>query len=377
MFDTLSQFWERIQGSLFPRLEEELSPLTEKQQKLVSILEIIKIEYFLPDFWGRVGRPQKARAALARSFVAKAVYNISTTRALIDRLNSDISLRRICGWESISAIPNESTFSRAFAEFSESELPKVVHTALITKVYKSQIVGHVSRDSTSINGREKPLRKEKVNKKPKKKRGRPSKGEARHRDLKRLDKQLEMTQDERLDDLPKTCDIGAKANSKGNREYWIGFKCHIDTADGDVPLSAIITSASVHDSQVAIPLATETAGKVNSLYDLMDSAYDCPQIIQHSESLGHVPIIDKNTRRDTDAKDNIKNEAKARKVINMPDPKKVRYNQRSSSERVNSRLKDEFGGRVVRVKGHAKVACHLLFGILALTADALLNIVRQ
>jgi hypothetical protein len=30
-------------------------------------------------------------------------------------------------------------------------------------------------------------------------------------------------------------------------------------------------------------------------------------------------------------------------------------------------LKDEFSGRVVRVRGHAKVLCHLMFGILALT----------
>ena len=36
-------------------------------------------------------------------------------------------------------------------------------------------------------------------------------------------------------------------------------------------------------------------------------------------------------------------------------------------ERVNGRLKDDFGGRQVRVRGHAKVLCHLMFGILALT----------
>ena len=41
-------------------------------------------------------------------------------------------------------------------------------------------------------------------------------------------------------------------------------------------------------------------------------------------------------------------------------------------ERVNARLKDEFGGRTVRVRGHAKVMCHLMFGVLALTANQLL-----
>lgn len=376
MFSSLSRFWDRIQGSLFTELEEELPPLTEKQQQLVATLEFIRIEQFLLSFKGCVGRPQKDRAALARAFVAKALYNMPTTRALIDRLYSDISLRRISGWEQQREIPHESTFSRAFTEFSESELPKLVHDALITKVYEGHVVGHISRDSTSINGREKPLRKEKEEKEVKKK-GRPKKGEeSSKKEPKRLDRQIEMTQEERLADLPKACDIGAKANSKGNKEYWIGFKCHIDTADGDIPLGCIVTSASVHDSQVAIPLAAETATKVTSLYDLMDSAYDCPQIIQFSEGLGHVPIIDKNTRRNTQAKADLEQEAKAQRAINMVPPEKVRYNQRSSAERVNSRLKDEFGGRVIRVRGHAKVACHLMFGILALTADALLNLVR-
>jgi hypothetical protein len=48
----------------------------------------------------------------------------------------------------------------------------------------------------------------------------------------------------------------------------------------------------LHDSQVANPLATLTAGRVNNLYDLMDSAYDAPEIKQKSRALGHVPIID-------------------------------------------------------------------------------------
>ncbi len=50
----------------------------------------------------------------------------------------------------------------------------------------------------------------------------------------------------------------------------------------------------------------------------------------------------------------------------------VRYKERSTVERVNGRLKDEFGGRVVRVKGSAKVMCHLMFGILALTGNQLM-----
>jgi hypothetical protein len=81
-----------------------------------------------------------------------------------------------------------------------------------------------------------------------------------------------------LADLPVGCDVGCKRNSKGHQESWIGYKLHLDTVDGDFPVSAILTSASVHDSQVAIPLAQLTAQRVTSLYDLMHSAYDAPQI---------------------------------------------------------------------------------------------------
>ena len=236
------------------------------------------------------------------------------------------------------------------------------------------MVCHVSRDSTAIEAREKPCKKKKPLK-VKKKRGRPKKGEKRPKEEKRLDKQLKMSQEERLADLPKLCDIGAKKDTKGNTWYWAGYKLHIDSADGGIPISCITTSASVHDSQVAIPLAAKTASKVTSLYDLMDAAYDAEQIYTFSKSLNHVPIIDKNLRC-TEKKERAQQEAKAQSAINWNFPEVTRYKERASAERVNSRLKDEFGGRMIRVRGHAKVACHLMFGILALTADALLNLLR-
>jgi len=42
-----------------------------------------------------------------------------------------------------------------------------------------------------------------------------------------------------------------------------------------------------------------------------------------------------------------------------------------AAERVNSLLKERYGGRWVRVRGAAKVMCHLMFGLIALTATAL------
>ena len=45
------------------------------------------------------------------------------------------------------------------------------------------------------------------------------------------------------------------------------------------------------------------------------------------------------------------------------------------AERFNSRLKEEFGGRNVRVRGAQKVGLHLMFGVIALFADRLLTLI--
>ena len=239
------------------------------------------------------------------------------------------------------------------------------------------LVGHVLRDATAIEGREKATPKPKPPAKPKRKRGRPRKGEERPQEPSRLERQRQMTLPEMLDDLPQACDVGSKRNAKGYKESWIGYKLHIDAADGGIPISCILTSASVNDSQVAIPLATMTAARVDNCYDLMDAAYDAAEIRAHSESLGHVPIIDFNPRNHSAAfKQELKQEAKAKRTLGQPYAKDVRYRERTTVERVNGRLKDEFGARQVRVRGHRKVLCHLMFGVLALTVDQLLRLVN-
>ena len=342
------------------------------------MLEFVRVEQHLPGGRNWRGRPLQDRAALARAFIAKAVFQIDTTRALRERLTNDPALRRLCGWESIRAIPSEATFSRAFAGFAEGALPSRLHEALIKNTMQDQLVGHLSRDATAIEGREKPTPKPKQPAKPKRKRGRPRKGEERPpKEPTRLQRQQAMTLPEMLDDLPQACDVGTKRNAKGYKESWIGYKLHIDAGDGGIPLSCILTSASVNDSQVAIPLATMSAARVTNLYDLMDAAYDAAEIRAHSESLGHVPIIDVNPRNNSAAfKQELKQEAKARRALGQVYAKEVRYRERSTVERVNGRLKDEFGARQVRVRGHSKVLCHLMFGVLALTVDQLLRLVN-
>ena len=76
-----------IQGSLFPWLTEELGELTKKQQELVTTLELLRIERFTYSNCGFPSCPLKNRSAIARAFIAKVVYNMPTTRMLLDRLD--------------------------------------------------------------------------------------------------------------------------------------------------------------------------------------------------------------------------------------------------------------------------------------------------
>ena len=234
---SFAPYWQSIQRALFPQLEPVLGPLTGKQQQLVQTLEVIRIEQWIPRCFRVPGRPRKDRAALARAFVAKAVYDMPTTRVLLDRLVTDVALRRICGWERKSEVPSESVFSRAFAEFSDTQLPQRTHAALIRNTHHDRLVGHLFRDSTAIEAREKPAAKEKTPPLPKRKRGRPNKGEERPKVLKRLDRQAAMTLPAMLDDLPTDCDVGMKKDSKGYKSTWVGYKLHLDVADGQIPIS--------------------------------------------------------------------------------------------------------------------------------------------
>jgi hypothetical protein len=193
-----------------------------------------------------------------------------------------------------------------------------------------------------------------------------------------------MTLNQMLAELPRHCDVGVKRNAKGHQETWIGHELHIsrrmrsirpDTADGDIPVSCILTSASVHDSQVAIPLGTMTAGRLVDLYDLMDSAYDAAEIKAHSRALGHVPIIDVNPRRDAALKEERAQEERRRALVGHRAAEDIRYNERSSAERINANLKDNHGGRTVQVRGPAKVMCHLMFGIVVITVAQNLRLI--
>lgn len=355
---TLFDVWNTIQTRLFPSLEQELDPLNEKEREFIQIVTLLDLPAHMKAYrWRGFGRKKKSRLAMVKAFIAKSVYKIETTDMLIVYLKDCDNIRRLCGWERSGQVPSPSTFSRVFNEFATGELPQKIHEAMIIKHCGQKIAGHISRDATAIEVREKPVKAEKPEEapKPKGKRGRRRKDEVLPpKPPKRVELQAGRTLEENLSDLPSICNVGTKKNSKGYKETWIGYKLHLDCIDGDIPISAILSSASLHDSQAAIPLAQMSSERVTNLYDLMDAAYDSPEIHAFSRSLGHRPIIDNNPRR-------------GEKIL-MDPATKSRFAERSSAERVNSTLKDNYGGRNIRVKGASKVMAHLMFGVISVAA---------
>jgi len=326
-------------------------------------LALLQLDGFVGVQQGR-GRPRHDRASIARAFLAKAIFHLPHTRALLDRLTHDAALRRLCGWERAAQVPDETVFSRAFADFAESGFAQRVHDALIRRTLSQRLVGHILRDATAIEGHEKPAPKptaqEPTAEKPRR-RHRKSGTTKAPEQMTRIERQYltDMSLQQMLEELPRACNVGCKPNSRGMKQSWVGYKLHMDVADGQIPISCVLTSASLNDNQVAIPLAGMTAQKVTSCSDLMDPGYDCEAIREHSRRLGHVPIIERQKHGSV--------------KVEMARHEKVRYRERTTVERVYARLKEEFGAATVRVRGLAKVMTHLMFGILALTADQILK----
>ncbi len=57
--------------------------------------------------------------------------------------------------------------------------------------------------------------------------------------------------------------------------------------DGDMPMCAFLSSASMLDSQAMIPMMQRASASFDYFYDLADAAYDAAGIRAMSERFGH------------------------------------------------------------------------------------------
>jgi hypothetical protein len=115
-------------------------------------------------------------------------------------------------------------------------------------------------------------------------------------------------------------------------------------------ISHTITSASTHDSQTAIPPAAMTARRVRACYEPTDAGCHSEHIQAYGERPGHVAPI--------------------------PDVERQNKRLRTIVERMTGRLKDEFGGGHIRVRGRRKATAHLMLGVLTLAVDRVPRLAR-
>ena len=262
--------------------------LTTEHRAFLTMLSVIEeqLPSSSPLPCGR-GRKPIHLISMIRAFLAKTFFRIPTTTDLIHRLKVDGPLRQICGF---TTVPSPATFSRYQAHLASRHIMERVLYPMVRDYLDGRIVGHISRDSTAIEAREKPVNRKKDVKPPSpRKRGRPKKGEQRPpAPPRRLERQVSMTSGEALRELNGDCAWGCKRNSQGNISYWKGYKLHLDVTDIGLPVTAVVTGANVHDSQTAIPMEKLTQRNITHLYSLMDAAYDAHEISSYIQATGRL-----------------------------------------------------------------------------------------
>jgi transposase len=182
---------------------------------------------------------------LLYALIAMHLEKIKNTHGLVERLNSDPSLRYYCGFNILKKAPSESTFSRFLDVLSSSIYLQEEFKNLVLKAKKLGIIDgtEVAIDSTKLDSFESPKPKSKIDN----------------------------------DDISPNW--GKKKDTDGNDVKWFGWKAHI-LADckSELPLNVIITPASKNDSILAIPLIKQLKEFYGSVftpsYYMMDSIYD-------------------------------------------------------------------------------------------------------
>lgn len=330
--------------------------LTDEHRCFISLLRVIEeSQPRIAVEAAKTGRPAYENDPIMRAFLARSFLRIPTVTDLRNRLINDPNLRKICDFD---GIPSPATFSRRLKDFSKGNLMVQTLNGIVEQHHKGRIIGHISRDSTAIQARETPVnRKRDVDlMKPKRKRGRPRKGEVRpKKEPTQMEVQLTQSARKSLSKLPKECAWGCKKNSQGNVATWKGYKLHLDVSDIGFPITAIVTGANVHDSQAAIPMEKLTGRKVQHLYSLMDAAYDADAISTYIKEQGRVPLIDPNKRRGPEREP-------------FSPAQKQRFKIRTTVERANSHLKDWLIPSQIFVRGFEKVSFVLMCGVLCLAA---------
>lgn len=341
------RLWSEVAQGMFPFMREEFGELDEMDRIFVTVCEsVVKPEAFEYAKWKGIGRPTTSRTSVFKAFLFKALYDIPTTRELARRLCRDVRARRLCGWNSAGDVPSEGQFSVVNKEFAERGFAERWFDDYVRTYVEGDLNATVSYDSAPITVRAKAENAKRMLEELDPDQPTPPS---------RLEWQAGEDADTALAELPQNCDWGCKRDAHGKPKHWKGGKVHAAVTRDGIPVAVAYTSASLHDSQVMIPLVKKASERMEHGFDLADAAYDAEAIRGASVEEGNVPVIDANSRRG--------------ERRHMTDTEREVYRDRGTDERFFSHLLDSHGGRHVRVRTPKKVFQHLMYGVLVISVE--------
>lgn len=338
-----------LQSILFSHSDFSSSLFREPTERELEFISYLQTAHKLlnPDqtiqliHYHSVGRIGYELLSIFGILMMKLFYHQRTMKDTLLLLEEHMNLQDILG---LKQVPSEASMSRLSRKVEQIVPIKTIHTRLIHTYRQGmtgRVVGHLSIDSTTIEAREKPYRKKKEAQEkpeaPPRKRGRKAKGSPEEKEyLERIVKEeearrhyLKESPEKSISALEKRCSLTAKQNSKGKRQWFIGYKAHIAADDFGVPISFAVTGACVHDSKVAVPLLKMAKEKTEFFYILLDKGYISPAVNDYADMIERKVIIDRKGYKGVSP-------------IPLEPAYAERYKARTTVERTNSELKDGF-----------------------------------
>lgn len=252
-----------LQESLFSF--EELQKL-ESKERLPIFFSALDLRPYAKELRSRSprGADGHCRQGILRALLAAPLENISTFTGLHRRLDMDLRFRYQCGLRLDREAPSVATLSRVFADLTSKDLAKRLFEDLVTRCKQEGIIdgSHVAIDSAAIHAYEK--------KQPKRK-----------------------------SELTGNANWGAKFDSFGNKVKWFGYKLHlaVDTKS-ELPMALAVTPAHVHDGDMAPDLMEQVAAKTKVSFFVLDAGYDQLKNYEAARNLNAQAIIPMNLRNE-------------------------------------------------------------------------------
>ncbi|QNR65105.1 transposase [Paenibacillus peoriae] len=210
------------------------------------------------------GADGHCRQGILRALLAAPLENIDTFTGLHRRLELDLRFRYQCGLRLDRKAPSIATLSRVFTELTTKDLAKRLFEDLVLRCKEEGIINgrHVAIDSAAIHAYEK--------KQPKRK-----------------------------SELTGNANWGAKFDSFGNKVKWFGYKLHlaVDTAS-ELPMALLMTPAHVNDGELAPALIQQVAASTKVKFFVLDAGYDQLKNYEAARNVKAQAIIPMNLRNE-------------------------------------------------------------------------------